>query len=105
MQYVDGIYGHKLKKLLPTITCHKNIWSSKENRVPKFRNSVQKYSPHWLPASTHLREISSSICHATITTQKKIIDIPHGIKKNEWVTIKTFLLTKRRKKIEKKNQV
>ena len=84
MQYVDGIYGHKLKKLLPAITCHKNIWSSKENRVPKFRNSVQNYSPHWLLATTHLREISTSICHATIT-KKKIIDIPHGIKKtNGW---------------------
>ena len=82
MQYVNGIYGHKLKKLLPTITCHKNIWSSKENRVPKFRNIVQKYSSHWLPATTHLREISSVICHATITQKKKkIIDIPHGIKK------------------------
>ena len=81
MQYVDGIYGRKLKKLLPTINCHKNIWSSKENRVAKFRNSVQKYSPHWLPATTRLREISSSICHATITKKKKIIDISHGIKK------------------------
>ena len=81
MQYVDGIYGNKLKKLLPTITCHKNIWNSKENRVPKFRNSVQKYSPHWLPATTCLREISSSICHATITKKKKIINIPHEIKK------------------------
>ena len=79
MQYVDGIYGLKLKKLLPTITWQK-IWSSKENRVPKFRNSVQKYSPHWLPATTRLREISSSICHATIT-KKKFIDISHGIKK------------------------
>ena len=72
MQYVDGIYGLKLKKLLPTITWQK-IWSSKENRVPKFRNSVQKYSPHWLPATTCLREISSSICHATITKKKKKI--------------------------------
>ena len=70
MQYVDGIYGHKLKKLLPTITCHKNIWSSKETRVPKFRNSVQKYSPYWLLATTRLREISSSICHTTITKKK-----------------------------------
>ena len=81
MQYVDGIYGHKLKKLLPTITYHKNIWSSKENRVPKFRNSVQKCSLHWLPTTTCLRKISLSICHATITKKKKIIDIPHGIKK------------------------
>ena len=72
MQYVDGIYGHKLKKLLPTITYHKNIWSSKENRVPKFKNSVQKYSPHWLHATTGLRENSSSICHATITKKKNI---------------------------------
>ena len=77
MQYVDGIYGHKLKKLLPTITCHKNIWSSKENRVPKFRNSVQKYSSHWLPATTHLREISSVICHATITPKKKKLSTFH----------------------------
>ena len=52
MQYVDGIHGHKLKKPLPTIRSHKNIWNSsvetsiKENVVLKFRNSVQKYSSH-----------------------------------------------------------
>ena len=48
--------------------------------------------------------------------KKKIIDIPHGIKKEkkekekkekekEWVTIKTFLLTKRRKIIDKKSSL